>query len=244
MNDEDNMFLMDDDTESLKVLQSWGLQPRTVERLLYCGIAKIVHLKLMKSSDIDVVFNEDTRLGEKILFRECLSMWKEHNGITSMPQETMSMNCLDLTHGESPKYSPQNSMESRTLTPIPVSLHPALGIFNLRELLRNTMKGIKLLSSYEKDHSLTSSEQLYLCHVIVDFHMASRQKMTSNEMAYYAREIVKLFPTENESTYFMRRTGVGGKKPQGKLYYRYANTVFKFKKDAEKRRESSPSDFG
>lgn len=115
-----------------------------------------------------------------------------------MPMQQDMMNSMDNSQGDSLKYSPHTSLESRTVTPTPISLHPAIGVFNLRELLRNTLKGIKLLSSYEKDHMLSSSEQLYLCHVIVDFHMTTREKMTSNEMAYYAREIVKVFPTEVE----------------------------------------------
>uniref|UniRef100_A0A1B0C951 Uncharacterized protein n=1 Tax=Lutzomyia longipalpis TaxID=7200 RepID=A0A1B0C951_LUTLO len=195
-NEDEDMFFVDDETDALKVFHAWGLQSRTIERLLYCGITKIIHLKLMIPADLDVVFDEATRLGEKILFRDSLRTWREHNGLGLMTQDMM--NTMEGQNVESPTSSPQNSVESRNMTSTPLSLLQIAEGFNLRELLRSTLKGVKLLASYDKDHTLTSSEQLYLCHVIVDFHMATRQRMTSDEMAFYAKEIIKSFPTEHE----------------------------------------------
>ncbi|XP_055699473.1 uncharacterized protein LOC129799534 [Phlebotomus papatasi] len=229
------------EVDAIKVFQSWGLLPRTIERLIYCGIKGLEHLEHMTLADMEIIFNQDSQLGEKILFRKCLRKWKDHNGFEPLVP--------DISYVERPpKYFRSNSY--RDLSPEPfngrISPAPKDKDFNLRELLRDSLKGVNLLSSYEKNFTLTNKEQCYICQVTVDYHMRKypRMKMSLDQIVNYVREIIKAFPSELESTYYVPRSKSATKAPQGKLYHRYLNVYSKIRKESIKSRESTPSDFG
>ncbi|GAB0096432.1 hypothetical protein DMENIID0001_119400 [Sergentomyia squamirostris] len=236
------------ETDIGSIVSNWGLKATTIERLSHCGINKINHLRLMSPADLDIIFSDDRRLGEKIIFRESLKVWREENRFEP-----------DVVHEEFNGLHPTTHINNRenhnvmkgetsadSITSSPPNLPEAVAFnsattshqymaaggspsFNLRQILYHNPRGIELLESYQNLRKLTVNEQLFICHVIVDYHLSTRHRMLYEDMAYYSNQIVQAFPTEKEETYFSRKGGVSGR-PHGKLYFRYSNTVKKLKK--------------
>ncbi|XP_055696520.1 uncharacterized protein LOC129797719 [Lutzomyia longipalpis] len=243
MTQNNELYFVDPEykADATRIYHSWGLQQRTVDRLLYCGISTLEHLIYMTAEDTEIVFKDDSMLGEKILFRKSLKKWREHNGFDDHP-DTNASTTSDRQKPETIKDFELKISQPRRCSwesdsSVPATANPKH--LDVRDLLRGTHKGIKILNAYDKNCMLTNSEQAQICHIIVDHHMAKDRKMSLEQMSYYAKDIVKAFPSEVERTYFLPRSMSGTKCPQGKLFHRYSNENAKLKKNE---RDNTPSE--
>ncbi|XP_059613379.1 uncharacterized protein LOC132259669 [Phlebotomus argentipes] len=222
---EDNSLDFCDAARSLFL--DWGLQPEAIERLFFCGVRSELHLRCMHHHHIDSVFARDELIGDKILFTSRLQEWRlGQNGI---PLGCCSMGSQCSTTGAvSPERTFPPASPAAFLPPEdPLTIDSSH--FNLHRILRRTAKGQQILSNYAKNGYLTSKEQSYLAHIIIDFHMSSKKRMSQSIFENYAAEIVKLFPTETMETYYMPRHVSAKKNSAGKLYDRYRNMSYKTK---------------
>ncbi|XP_054085633.1 uncharacterized protein LOC128921594 [Zeugodacus cucurbitae] len=184
--------------EFLELLKSWGLLNEIIDTLIERGVNSFLILEKMQIDDVDAFFNRcDAKyFGERIKFKAGLREWRTKKGIPFIcDQETQTANTevLDWLKKISSDLSSVNSGECSML---PCS--PQTKNFNLRELLKTSVKGQLALSYQEKHGYLDSKNQKNLTHCIVDNYIGLGRKMQYSDMREWANEIVAVFPKEKK----------------------------------------------
>ncbi|XP_054081432.1 uncharacterized protein LOC128919883 [Zeugodacus cucurbitae] len=210
--------------EFLELLKSWGLLNEIIDTLIERGVNSFLILEKMQIDDVDAFFNRcDAKyFGERIKFKAGLREWRTKKGIPFIcDQETQTANTevLDWLKKISSDLS---SVKSGECSMLPCS--PQTKNFNLRELLKTSVKGQLALSYQEKHGYLDSRNQKNLTHCIVDNYIGLGRKMQYSDMREWANEIVAVFPKEKKEFYFLERK-MGKKNPSGKLFSRWANAI-------------------
>ncbi|XP_037035561.1 longitudinals lacking protein, isoforms H/M/V isoform X7 [Bradysia coprophila] len=131
----------------------------------------------------------------------------------------------------SPSYFPFNFSSATTAPPPQPSQTPnslwllsptAIENFDLRSLL-NCVKGQEILSHYENEKTLGALMRKNLITLVVDYFVTNRIKVGTKDCNVLADKIVKLFPNEEKSNYFI--AGSGKMNARGGLYIKYNNQI-------------------
>ncbi|XP_055846201.1 uncharacterized protein LOC129912106 isoform X2 [Episyrphus balteatus] len=163
----------------------------------------------MKERHIDQIFLEFPDFNTKMIFESKLGIWQNENGVFTVSPRPVN------------KLTNQHSVESwvNTLSsPSPTSSSSDSDVTVL-EILKKTEQGRAILESYRLKNCLTPEDRTNLVHKIVQYFTENKKKMTVKRCEILAEEIVKIFPTENLGSYFVR--GFNKIPPKGKLYDRY-----------------------
>ncbi|GAB0091172.1 hypothetical protein DMENIID0001_059850 [Sergentomyia squamirostris] len=79
MDESEEHMEMDLPQSESDIFCKWGLSPAAIDRLLHCGITSYQHLHFIDSPTISKIFNEDSFLGDSIMFRMNLEAWRRAN---------------------------------------------------------------------------------------------------------------------------------------------------------------------
>lgn len=99
--------------------------------------------------------------------------------------------------------------------------------FDLKEVLSTSVAGQDVLQKYESKIHLNEQDQSVISRIIVDYFILKNIKMQPSHMLMVSKSIVALFPTEVGATYYIPRQNK--KKPSGKIFDRYFNSMYKRK---------------
>ncbi|GAB0091037.1 uncharacterized protein DMENIID0001_058340 [Sergentomyia squamirostris] len=188
-----------------------GLSPAAIDRILHCGITSYQHLHFLDSPTISKIFNEDSFLGDSIMFRMNLEAWRRANKV----------DCEEIVSD-----FPTNSITRS---------------FSLEATLKGSLKGQNILKDFVQFQILSGTNQSDLVEIIVETHLLHEKTLGREAGMEYAKQIVHLFPSENTKTYYVpSKPKEGVKNPKGKIASKVKNTKSKYKSLFKKRCEVEP----
>ncbi|XP_055918822.1 uncharacterized protein LOC129950904 [Eupeodes corollae] len=231
MAEEEQVVIKHIEAEILELFLSWGLSCAGISALEECRIASFDVIKILNGHDIENVFQKRELMADRIKFRYGLNKWREANHVDVIPccqsDKTLSMVSQwlssDTMHASS-STSSQNVFEFRGKTNTNID-------FNIKEILQKTVAGDDMIKAYQQTPNLSSTDQTIISRCIVDHFHHNGLKMCPKTMKSVAKEIVKLFPNEDERTYYVPREN--GKQPSGKIFDRYFNVGYNRKRKAD-----------
>ncbi|XP_055382305.1 uncharacterized protein LOC129612599 [Condylostylus longicornis] len=204
------------ESEAMKLYMEWNLSNHAILVLSECCINSIEILKMIHSHDIDEIFNTRQLIGDKIKFRYNLQKWRIQNKFESLTCTDNSTTSINTAV----EHFPNNSFVEKEPQIDPPNL-------DVRKILSKTLAGNDILTKFEYKKHLTEIDQTAIVRIIVDHYLYKEHSMDSVTMKNVAKEIIEVFPSENESTYYIPRGR--NKRPSGKLYDRYLNAKYKRK---------------
>ncbi|GAB0087625.1 hypothetical protein DMENIID0001_019540 [Sergentomyia squamirostris] len=210
--------------EAESIVSKWGLSPAGVGRLRHCGIFSGDHLRMIDSHTISRIFNEDSFLGDSLIFRMQLESWRKSNGVSERNSGSGTM-FPDLVASDN-----DNSI---------------LKSASLESILNKSLKGKSILNDFQRNKILSSGNQNDLVQIIVEGHLLHDRKLGKQCGMEYAGKIVELFPSEKVETYYVPADSKAGvkslKNPRGKIAAKKRNTIARYSSVFKKiRRDTDP----
>ncbi|TGZ52229.1 hypothetical protein DBV15_12479 [Temnothorax longispinosus] len=74
---------------------------------------------------------------------------------------------------------------------------------NVKEILCTNIQGKAIVKSYQKHKSLSRQSRMLIVDIILTELLNQTIHLKNDDFLYIAEEIVKLFPTEDTSTYYI-----------------------------------------
>ncbi|XP_075148254.1 uncharacterized protein LOC142229060 [Haematobia irritans] len=162
------------------------------------------NLKFVSKSHLDEIMPKG-QFGQRLVFENCLSKWQQQmvhqESNTARPKEPQ-VNSLDLIN--------------------------FFGNDNIvGEILNKSMKGKHVLKFYENNNVLDFTFRNELTNCIVEYLLETKVFTSPRLFERLAYSVSKKFPSESKDIYFIHKKG---RKPGGKLYSKYHNSLGKLRK--------------
>ncbi|GAB0095473.1 hypothetical protein DMENIID0001_108650 [Sergentomyia squamirostris] len=212
----------DEFLDSHVLLKSWKIKKEIIDVVIAAKLT-IWHLRVIEDDDIARLFGAN--IADCVEFKYYLKKWRSSGGKIVEPPtiQAPSHTVADPLSYQppAPTITPSHSSFNRTVQEGKPRGKKYSSRDEIENILKMTARGNGILQYYSTHQKLELQHQAWLVDIVSDYYLQKYDSVSMKLMDRISDKIVELFPTEDKTVYYTRRSFKGH--PKGKLHDKLKN---------------------